>query len=304
MGCWNTTCGLTHLPIMAGESVVMLMLAGLDTTPNQCYYYNDDASPFALPVEGEYNDYGGLENIQMSDETQHMLATHEFYSHEQGEFKQIETHDVNEILDYLFEHNLYIKYPFVGDIKVRCDYTPILYVMYHKGAYELIRDEIYNRETANNQGAYGLALYSKVKRNWEKNLYARQKTERLMKKFKEENANNAIIPPYLSELYLPSPIWDNLGLGYKFCLTYENLVYENDKLDGERFMQDLVRFACFLTGLDYSRRSFFGLCGMGSQANERYIPKKLAEWTLQHILINMDEDDTENTLRESVYMWN
>ena len=78
MGCWNATCGLTHLPIMAGEPVVMLMLAGLDTTPNQCYYYNADASPFAQPIEGKYNDYGGQENIQMSDETQHMLATHEF----------------------------------------------------------------------------------------------------------------------------------------------------------------------------------------------------------------------------------
>ena len=38
MGCWNATCGLTHLPIMAGEPVVMLMLAGLDTPPNQFYF--------------------------------------------------------------------------------------------------------------------------------------------------------------------------------------------------------------------------------------------------------------------------
>lgn len=306
MGCWNATCALTHLPIMVGEPVVMLMLALLDTVPGQCYYYNDDASLFALPVEGKYDDYGGLEDIQMSDVTRQMLKDTTFYScSRDNEYTAIEATDEMDIFRYLQEQDLFIKHPMVGGAKVRYKYTPISCVMYHKGAYELIRDGIYHRITANDKGAYGTALYSKLQKKWDKNWRSRERRATLMERWRAENKDNpGDIPEYILELSEPvEPVWGTIALGYKFCPVYETTIWKHKELDNEQFLRELVNYVCFAVGLDLTRRSFFGLCGMGSQNTERYLHKKLAEWTLNHIQNRMDEDDTEESLKNSLFLW-
>jgi hypothetical protein len=66
MGCWNGTCAITNLPIYAGEKVYVFFLregAFYDKyIGNHCdpdNYYSLDP----LYFEGEYNDYGSVENI-------------------------------------------------------------------------------------------------------------------------------------------------------------------------------------------------------------------------------------------------
>ena len=63
MGCWNKTCGLSNLPIMAGEPVYVFVLEKHDPkyTTEQCYttwLYK----PAMIPFYAEYNDYGAGEN--------------------------------------------------------------------------------------------------------------------------------------------------------------------------------------------------------------------------------------------------
>lgn len=310
MGCWNATCGLTHLPIMAGEPVVMLMLAALDTVPNQCHYYNEDATLFALPIEGKYNDYGGLEEIQMSDETRQVLLNTKFFNHDRGEYvpMSLDAPTEKEIFESLFDQNLYIKYPMTGGLTVRFQYTPITYVMYHKGAFETVYKEVGGRSTANGKGWYSDALRAKLQRNWDKNLVAREKYSRLMNKALEEMKNNPETDAQgvidILDVYTPiSPIWDGMALGYKFCVAYEEALWNNKELSSERFLTDLVNLVCFCVGLDLLRMSFFGICGLGSQSGEMYLHKILSEWTLQHIEDSMDEDDTEASLKEHLFMW-
>ncbi len=68
MGSWNATCGVTQLPITAGDRVVLVPLivkqpdflardnlGGTGSTSNDCI-----AQPFSLPIAGEYDDYGGI----------------------------------------------------------------------------------------------------------------------------------------------------------------------------------------------------------------------------------------------------
>ena len=310
MGCWNATCALTHLPIKAGESVVMLMLATLDTVPNQCHYYNEDATLFALPIEGKYDDYGGLEEIQMADETRQMLLNTKFFNHDRGEYvpMSLDAPTEKEIFESLFDQNLYIKYPMVGGLTVRFQYTPITYVMYHKEAFKLVYKEVGGRSTANGKGWYSDALRAKLQRNWDKNLVAREKYTRLMGKALEDMKNDPETDAQgvidLLEVYTPvSPVWDGMAFGYKFCVAYEEAMWNNKDLDSERFLTDLVNLVCFCVGLDLLRMSFFGICGLGSQSGEMYLHKILSEWALQHIEDSLDADETELSLKERLYIW-
>lgn len=62
MGCWNETCMLTHLPIEEGEATVCVFIAqqpgDKDTIHSDAIY-----APISLPLFGEYDDYGCLENF-------------------------------------------------------------------------------------------------------------------------------------------------------------------------------------------------------------------------------------------------
>lgn len=68
MGSWNATCGITQLPIISGQRIVAIPLVvkqhdflARDSLAGSGACDNDlIAQPFALPVFGEYDDYGGI----------------------------------------------------------------------------------------------------------------------------------------------------------------------------------------------------------------------------------------------------
>lgn len=65
MGSWNGTCALTNLPIMSGEKVYVLLLQEgkhYDKYVGNHCYPNTYYQPLPLYFEGEYNDYGAVEN--------------------------------------------------------------------------------------------------------------------------------------------------------------------------------------------------------------------------------------------------
>lgn len=68
MGCWNKTCGLTQLPILAGEPVWVFPI---ESTPGHERCYSHALwTPLLFPLQADYNDYGGGEN------THHDVAYH------------------------------------------------------------------------------------------------------------------------------------------------------------------------------------------------------------------------------------
>jgi hypothetical protein len=58
MGCWNKTCGLSNLPIHAGEKAYVFVLEPELHQDSHCYATHL-YRPCLLPFETEYNDYGG-----------------------------------------------------------------------------------------------------------------------------------------------------------------------------------------------------------------------------------------------------
>ena len=66
MGCWNGTCGITQMPIRAGERVALIFLLEnkyADHGGSGFCYSNNQYSPITMPIFGEYNDYGAIEEI-------------------------------------------------------------------------------------------------------------------------------------------------------------------------------------------------------------------------------------------------
>lgn len=82
MGSWNGTCGLTGLPIVAGDEVIAFLIAvesrihGVTEHPRNggtrqvakdasgfCYSHGGGAFPVSMPFFGKYDGYGGVEGL-------------------------------------------------------------------------------------------------------------------------------------------------------------------------------------------------------------------------------------------------
>lgn len=84
MGCFNGTCAVTQLPIRSGDKVRLFFIVKHE---NQFYLGPNLFSPsdlwklFSLPLLGEYNDYGSIENFtedKITDYTLKLLAAYVF----------------------------------------------------------------------------------------------------------------------------------------------------------------------------------------------------------------------------------
>lgn len=70
MGSFNATCHLSGLKILDGDSVIALPVSysHINSTTSEVYHTSDSADLFGLAVEGEYNDYGAIKNIDPKNE--------------------------------------------------------------------------------------------------------------------------------------------------------------------------------------------------------------------------------------------
>lgn len=74
MGCWNGTCMVSGLPIVHGDPIVCLVIKQntSGTWGSECYCYAE-AQLVSHPIFGEYNDYGGIENIEDNPDNDKLL---------------------------------------------------------------------------------------------------------------------------------------------------------------------------------------------------------------------------------------
>lgn len=64
MGSWSVYCGISNIAITAGNKCVLLPLKKKDGYDSYLPYL-----PATLPIFGEYDDYGGMENIEKNSNT-------------------------------------------------------------------------------------------------------------------------------------------------------------------------------------------------------------------------------------------
>lgn len=77
MGCWNGTCMISNLPIISGEKIKLVILkphlGKKEITSSGFCYSTGLMSPAFLPIEGEYDDYGTIEDIVEDWNTEFVL---------------------------------------------------------------------------------------------------------------------------------------------------------------------------------------------------------------------------------------
>jgi len=65
MGCWNATCGISQIAITHGTKVKVVIIQNKEELPEASgfCYLSGYATPISFIIDGEYNDYGGIDNI-------------------------------------------------------------------------------------------------------------------------------------------------------------------------------------------------------------------------------------------------
>jgi hypothetical protein len=64
MGCFSVYCEISKITIRSGQNCVLQLIR-----PNHILYGYLEYIPAILPIYGEYDDYGGIENIKQDDNT-------------------------------------------------------------------------------------------------------------------------------------------------------------------------------------------------------------------------------------------
>jgi hypothetical protein len=119
MGSFNVACSISNLSISQGEKVVFIPLippthvhmgfennivnTTVGTNASMLIYPNCFFDPFCLPIEGEYNEYGTLENIKKDANIE---AIEKFTGLDIEDFMSIvtESRGVNDYFSNIFKH--------------------------------------------------------------------------------------------------------------------------------------------------------------------------------------------------------
>lgn len=79
MGVWNGTCALSHLPICRGDPTRLVLLLEPDVDENEpraASFHTPSGlwAPYALPLLGQYDEYGGVRDIPFDWKAETALA--------------------------------------------------------------------------------------------------------------------------------------------------------------------------------------------------------------------------------------
>jgi hypothetical protein len=155
MGCWNKTCGLTNLPIMAGDETYVFVLERVKEILDHCYSTHL-YRPLLLPFVSTYDDYGGGEDSKGAAFTVVMDGIKEvLVEMPQGENQY---HDIavtrDEWGEQLFfesvhEKRLRVKHGYHGE-------TEVTFVMMRKDVVDNLLDTYeFEEYVGENEGTHG-----------------------------------------------------------------------------------------------------------------------------------------------------
>ena len=178
MGCWNGTCGLSRVGILSGQKVKLVIIKNNVTYPEAAgfCYSSGYANPMSFIIEGQYNDYGSLENIQ---ETTSVLLFKKHFNNEleKGNIKvsadnyydnEMNTQDGNyqnlsieNIINLIERDRVTIKtrfYKFDEDDNMEqgSEFVLLGFMMFHNTVFERVQSEMFIK-TPEYEGDYSLS---------------------------------------------------------------------------------------------------------------------------------------------------
>ena len=156
MGCWNATCNISNMPIFAGDKVVFIPLMKVHDGAvfNTCYP-TDNFIPLGFPIIGCYNDYGGLEDIGISDVNRDYFKTLNFYFRGDNENeKYVKVREYENFEDFVNNILCTVEGCYVDTTEMDLVEVELLsdkmaevnFMMIHYDLYEVLMDNVRNRK--------------------------------------------------------------------------------------------------------------------------------------------------------------
>jgi hypothetical protein len=264
MGSWNGTCGLTQLPIKDGDEVVVILLEKRTdkVEPGGGYCYsNHFFTPCSLPLFGIYDDYGSVENVKGNVE--------EVFRH----FKKRFEHEKYMIAEGEKPKNIeeFIRVVERGYVE------KMGFMMILKPVYEKVINEIGSRKK-----------YKGTKKLKEETL---DEVKEYIKRAKQLKDSNEYFSQ--SELqYLNSFTQFYLGFDVKMK-AFLNILTNDEKIE---IINDLVDIYLLSIAMTLTRKMWLPQAGAGSQVQEMYLHKIIAEE-----MIRIEKERVDEYLKENEY---
>lgn len=268
MGSWNGTCMVSNLPILYNEKVKLIFLHSnenrLKNIINESAIYDtfDILSPSFLQLEGEYNSYGGIENIN-NDKNYHII--NDFFK---SKWKSIKN-DSKELTDFNIEDVIELMHN--------------NFSIYSEG---FIKDKKYNELL--------LSHYFEDNKNDIKYLYELASNIDISEKWRPSNITyvlirldvwNSIINNHKYKCYDYNLHSNNNLDDFYNPNIYENILIDDTELKNQ--YNELIIINDFLKSI---RKSWMIQCGNGS-SSENWNNYKL----LSDIIYNISDKKINNT---------
>ena len=316
MGCWNETCDLSKLPIFYEDKVKFLILLNVGAG-GKSYYYNDNYIPLALPMSGFYNDYGSIENIEVDDITLKFLSSTKFYiidnsdkeiSDEKIEkfshvlkhhgcssvslnamnsilnFKEYEFSTIKQFIDDVSSESIYFNY--------HDKYYSLQLIMYHEDLYNNLVESFKTRIPYSQKENIYMLWNNKLKK------YFKEREEySLLKQIPEEEMDAETVKKLIC-YELAEPVFKTSQYNYNFIKQYEKYIDEAN-LNG--FIDQLTNYIIFSYILSYGRNGYYTTSGLGSQNEEMFIQKQIAQWILDFYNKKEEKVSKEDDIEDMPY---
>ncbi|VAW58914.1 hypothetical protein MNBD_GAMMA08-1547 [hydrothermal vent metagenome] len=298
MGCWNGTCAVTGLPIFHGDPVVVVLLKAANNPESDSFCeplaYN---APLPLTFEGEYNDYGGVENyhgeaLDIILESIRAVLT----EREEGENKY---HDLEVIRDdfdieklFIFDHKGILRID--NDIKLEFDKRDsirLTHIIIHRDVYYSIVESTKISRWNGDDGETiecGLASYRAEYDTYVNDLNALVTVEgdvdpddikAYMNKFKYDmngEAGDTMVAEVISNRGYTSY---HMRRPIKLSKIFKDMVESGDNI--KTVLDNAISFYFFNQFMNRARRSYHVPSGSGSQDSETYAQVLAANLTLE-----------------------
>lgn len=307
MGCWNATCNVTNLPIRYGEKVVLIPLAKVKEKCefNVCYP-TDVFVPFGLPIFGEYDEYGRIENVETVEENkEHLMKNFNyFYGKSDGAETQYELAEKKDNFEDFVQRILCCQ----GGCFIKTDsmlhkdgMVEINYMMIHYEAYKIMVDEIANRKPYDSKINMRETI---TNRTLEKIAKVRDEIENY-KKLQKELAEKQVDDERRTVLFgmmefecirdLSKTVF-SIGMLNPCAVAWHGLAQKLiDGANSEALIEQSTNIHLFTQALSCLRKGYLCDSGAGSQSEETRMHYLIAKFVMKHLRDYANERNAENT---------
>lgn len=306
MGCWNATCNVTNLPIHAGEKVVVIPLVKVkeECEFNTCYP-TDVFVPFAMPLIGEYDEYGSIENITTfeSNKTHLLKNFNYFYGKSDGVNRTYEPVEKTDDFELFVKSAIcvhggcYIK---TNSMLHKNGMVETNFMMIHYEAYKIMVEEIAKRKPydskLNMREAITDYMVKKIAKSRE-NVLLHKKAMGEVKNTSNEEKVNALMEAMTFDIYRDLAK-ETFALGMLNPCSIAWIGFAKELIENENtneLLKQAVDMRLFTKALSCLRKGYLCDSGAGSQSEETRMHYLIAKFVMKHLRDYANEWNAENT---------